>query len=206
MPEHASGFDELFAAVPVMAILRGMGPARTLELSRLAWSLGVTCVEVPVQSAADLETLGALVEAAAEEGRTVGAGTILDVEGVADAADAGARFTVSPGWDADVARASLDAGLPHLPGVGSGTDVHQARRFGLRWVKAFPAAQLGAEWITAMKAPFPDVSFVATGGITIDNASTFLQAGASAVAIGSALSDTERAADLFQSTARFAVR
>jgi Entner-Doudoroff aldolase len=202
VPEQNPGFDELFAAAPVMAILRGMGAERTLELSRLAWSLGVTCVEVPVQSADDLDTLARLAVVAEAEGRTVGAGTILDPAGVTAAAEAGARFTVSPGWDVDVARASLDAGLPHLPGVGSGTDVQQARRFGLRWVKAFPAAQLGADWITAMKAPFPDVSFVATGGITIDNAAAFLEAGASAVAIGSALADTERAADLLRSTAR----
>lgn len=195
------GFDILFAHTPVMAILRGLGVARTLEISRLAWSLGVTCVEVPLQSDVDVEALAALADAAAHEGHVVGAGTILDAAGVADAAAAGARFTVSPGWDADVARASLDAGLPHLPGVGTGTEVHQVRRFGLRWAKAFPAAQLTPGWITAMKGPFPDMSFVATGGVTIDNAASFLSAGASAVAIGSALADADRAADLLRSTA-----
>ncbi|ANJ27807.1 bifunctional 4-hydroxy-2-oxoglutarate aldolase/2-dehydro-3-deoxy-phosphogluconate aldolase [Agromyces aureus] len=196
-------FDVLLGRSPVMAILRGMGAEKTLEISKLAWALGVDCVEVPLQTDRDHDTLTALARAAASAGRAVGAGTILDERGVAAAVAAGARFTVSPGWDPEVARASLDAGLPHLPGVGSASDVHHARKFGLRWVKAFPAAQLGPDWITAMKAPFPDMSFVATGGITIENAEAFLEAGASAVAIGSALADTERAADLLRSTARF---
>lgn len=109
---------------------------------------------------------------------------------------------MSPGWDAEVARSSLDAGLAHLPGVGSATDVQNARQFGLRWVKAFPAAQLGPGWIRAMKAPFPDMSFAATGGLTWDNAACFLSAGASAVAIGSARGD-ERAVDLLRAFAGF---
>jgi 2-dehydro-3-deoxyphosphogluconate aldolase/(4S)-4-hydroxy-2-oxoglutarate aldolase len=119
-------FDDLFDAAPVMAILRGYGLERTLEISRSAWELGITCVEVPLQSD---------------------------------------------------------------QGVGSATDVHNARRLGLRWVKAFPASDLGDGWIRAVRAPFPDMRFVATGGIDASNAAAFLDAGASAVAVGGALSD-----------------
>lgn len=182
-------FDELFGSSPVMAILRGLGIERTVAISRSAWRVGVTCVEVPLQSKGDAETLAELARIAQLENRIVGAGTVLDREGVSTALACGARFTVSPAWDPDIARASLDAGMPHLPGVGSGTDVHQARRFGLSWVKAFPAAQLGSEWITAMHGPFPDIAFVATGGMDSKNAQKYLDAGARAVAIGSALAD-----------------
>lgn len=187
-------FEDLFRTRPVMAILRGYGADRTLELSRTAWSVGITCVEVPLQNDADAVALNRLAEAAQAEGHPVGAGTVVDVEGVRQARDLGAQFTVSPGWDPEVAAASLDLGMPHLPGVATATEVHHVRRFGLRWGKAFPAADLGSGWIRSVKAPFPDMNFVATGGISAHNAREFLHAGASAVAVGAALDDPEQLA------------
>lgn len=185
----AADLGAILGRVPVMAILRGYGPARTLELARRAWSLGVTCVEVPLQTDDDARALEALAAESATLGHVVGAGTVLDVEQVEHARRLGARFTVSPGLDEDVARASLAAGMPHLPGVATGTEVHRALRLGLVWQKAFPAAELGASWVRAMHAPFPQVRFVATGGVSARNAQEFLDAGASAVAVGSALED-----------------
>ncbi|SIT89771.1 bifunctional 4-hydroxy-2-oxoglutarate aldolase/2-dehydro-3-deoxy-phosphogluconate aldolase [Microbacterium sp. RU33B] len=184
-----TGFDRMLGGVPVMAILRGYGAERTVALARRAWELGVTCVEVPLQTERDAEALAALVDAARPHGHPVGAGTILDVEGAQRAQELGAVFTVSPGLDADVARASLGLGMPHLPGVATATEVHQARKLGLEWLKAFPASDIGAEWITAMLAPFPEARFVATGGVSARNAKIFLEAGARAVAVGSALDD-----------------
>ena len=86
-------------------------------------------------------------------------------------------------------RASLDAGLPTLPGVATASDIQRCARLGLGWLKAFPATTLGPGWIAAMRGPFPDVRFVATGGVTVANAAGFLSAGARAVALGSALAD-----------------
>jgi 2-keto-3-deoxy-6-phosphogluconate aldolase len=80
-------------------------------------------------------------------------------------------------------------GLPHLPGVATATEAHRALRLGLAWQKVFPAAVLGTGWIAAMRAPFPDVRFVATGGVDAANAEAFLQAGATAVAFGSSFVD-----------------
>jgi 2-keto-3-deoxy-6-phosphogluconate aldolase len=78
-------------------------------------------------------------------------------------------------------------GLPLIPGVASATDIQTARRSGHRWMKAFPASVLGPDWIRAQRGPFPDVSFVATGGIDADNAAEFLDAGARVVALGASL-------------------
>ncbi|MFJ3343666.1 bifunctional 4-hydroxy-2-oxoglutarate aldolase/2-dehydro-3-deoxy-phosphogluconate aldolase [Streptomyces diastaticus] len=85
--------------------------------------------------------------------------------------------------------ARLQAGLPHLPGVSTPTEVGRARRRGLHWVKAFPASSLGPSWIRAVRAPFPRLRVVATGGLDLRNASAFLEAGARVVALGSALGD-----------------
>ncbi|GAA4855455.1 bifunctional 4-hydroxy-2-oxoglutarate aldolase/2-dehydro-3-deoxy-phosphogluconate aldolase [Saccharopolyspora cebuensis] len=185
------GFDELLAA-PVLAILRGMTPQRTAELAERAWDLGIEAVEVPIETPRAEPSLRAAVEAGARRGRPVGAGTVTSPEQVRTAQEAGAAFTVAPGLDAEVVRLSADVGVPHLPGVATPSEVQQARRLGLDWVKAFPAAQLGAGWFSAVLGPFPDLKLVATGGMNARNAAEFLAAGARAVAVGSALDDPEQ--------------
>ncbi|MEU8157273.1 bifunctional 4-hydroxy-2-oxoglutarate aldolase/2-dehydro-3-deoxy-phosphogluconate aldolase [Micromonospora sp. NPDC048986] len=182
-------FDHIFGGARVMAILRGLPVAETVRLAERAWDLGIDVVEVPVATADAVPALRAAVEAGAERDRIVGAGTVLDVEQVAAAADAGARFTVAPGLDLAVADAAAARGLPHLPGVATPTEAQQALRHGLTWLKAFPAISLGPAWFKAVAGPLPQLRFVATGGLDAGNADAFLQAGVRVVAVGSALSD-----------------
>ncbi|MBH0022860.1 bifunctional 4-hydroxy-2-oxoglutarate aldolase/2-dehydro-3-deoxy-phosphogluconate aldolase [Salinibacterium sp. SWN248] len=181
--------DQLFEGQPLMAILRGFGVDRSVALARTAWELGIDSVEVPIQSDEDVEALRAVVAAGKELGKSVGAGTVVTLEHVRQAAEAGAAFTVSPGFDLDVVRASFEAGMPPLPGVASATEVQTAQAAGLTWVKAFPASLLGTSWFGAMRGPFPAMRFVATGGMDAGNAGEYLTAGAKVVAVGSALAD-----------------
>ncbi|MGC4847070.1 bifunctional 4-hydroxy-2-oxoglutarate aldolase/2-dehydro-3-deoxy-phosphogluconate aldolase [Micromonospora sp. DT15] len=182
-------FDHIFGGARVMAILRGLPVAETVRLAERAWDLGIDVVEVPVATADAVPALRAAVEAGAERDRIVGAGTVLDVDQVAAAADAGARFTVAPGLDLAVVDAAAARGLPHLPGVATPTEAQQALRHGLTWLKAFPAIALGPAWFKAVAGPLPQLRFVATGGLDASNADAFLQAGVRVVAVGSALSD-----------------
>ncbi|MGW5558948.1 bifunctional 4-hydroxy-2-oxoglutarate aldolase/2-dehydro-3-deoxy-phosphogluconate aldolase [Micromonospora sp. NPDC003944] len=182
-------FDHIFGGARVMAILRGLPVAETVRLAERAWDLGIDVVEVPVATADAVPALRAAVQAGAERDRIVGAGTVLDVDQVAAAADAGARFTVAPGLDLAVADAAAARGLPHLPGVATPTEAQQALRHGLTWLKAFPAISLGPAWFTAVAGPLPQLRFVATGGLDAGNADAFLQAGVRVVAVGSALAD-----------------
>jgi len=181
--------DQLFDGQPLMAILRGFGVERSVALARTAWELGIDSVEVPIQSDEDIEALRAVVAAGKDLGKSVGAGTVVTLEHVRQAADAGAAFTVSPGFDLDVVRASFEAGMPPLPGVATATEVQTAQTAGLTWVKAFPASLLGTSWFGAMRGPFPAMRFVATGGMDAGNAGEYLNAGAKVVAVGSALAD-----------------
>ncbi|SDN37470.1 2-dehydro-3-deoxygluconokinase/2-dehydro-3-deoxyphosphogluconate aldolase / (4S)-4-hydroxy-2-oxoglutarate aldolase [Cryobacterium flavum] len=174
---------------PLMAILRGFGVARSLELARQAWDLGIDCVELPIQSSRDIDALRAVVAAGADRGKSVGAGTVVTLEHVRQAHEAGAAFTVSPGYDPVIVRASFDAGMPPLPGVATASEVQAALASGLTWLKAFPASLLGPTWFTAMAGPFPQAKFVATGGMDAANASFFLANGVRTVAVGSALGD-----------------
>jgi len=195
-------FEREFATTQVMVIMRGLGAEQSLLLATRAWEAGVTAVELPIQRPADIEALEAVAAAARERGLTVGAGTVVRVEQVAIAKQAGATYTVSPGTDEDVIRASLAADLPTLPGVGTASEVQRCTRLGLSWLKAFPAAALGPGWIKAMLGPFPEVKFVATGGVAVADAGDFLAAGARVVSLGSALADPEQVEKLAKLVAR----
>jgi len=192
MPATSDWFATEFEGRPLMAVLRGFDATRSVELASAAWDLGIEAVEVPVQSASTCAALAAVVEAGRARGHHVGAGTVTTIERLRKAVEAGAAFTVAPGLDAEVASASMDAGLAHLPGVSTPSEIQAALRLGLTWVKAFPASVLGEEWFRAMRGPFPEVTFVATGGMDAGNARRFLEVGARVVAVGSALGDPEQ--------------
>jgi len=173
----------------VMAILRNMDVARTVRLSMQAWDLGITLVEVPIQTPDAVPALEAALAAARDRGRSVGAGTVTTVDQVRLCARLGVAFTVAPGLDPDVVRESAATGVPHIPGVSTPSEIQRALRLGCTVLKAFPASVLGIGWFKAMGGPFPHLPLVATGGMDAWNAPDFLAAGASMVAVGSALED-----------------
>jgi 2-dehydro-3-deoxyphosphogluconate aldolase / (4S)-4-hydroxy-2-oxoglutarate aldolase len=105
----------------------------------------------------------------------VGAGTVLTVEQVDRAVDAGARFVVSPGFGPAVVRRCQQLGVPVFPGVATATEIQMALDAGLDTVKFFPAEQLGgAAMVKALAAPFRAVRFVPTGGVTAENVAGYL--------------------------------
>lgn len=182
-------FDLHLSAVPVIAILRGLSPEQACSLAESAWNSGVELVEVPIQDDTGRNALKAVAALAHSLGKQVGAGTVLTTDDVDFAHSLGCSFTVAPGLSSTVIEAAQSLGLHHLPGVATATEVATAQALGLVWQKAFPARELGFGWFSSMHGPFPRVRFVATGGVDASNFTTFLDEGAQAVGIGSALSD-----------------
>lgn len=182
-------FSSHLAGTPVIAILRGFAPAEALALATKAWDSGINLVEVPIQDESGREALSMVASKAQELGRPIGAGTVLTPSDVEFAASVGCSFTVAPGFNESVCRRASELSLFHLPGVATATEVAEAQALGLRWQKAFPASELGIGWMTAMRGPFPEVKFVATGGIDASNATHFLDGGALAVGVGSAFTE-----------------
>lgn len=118
------------------------------------------------------------------KGLLVGAGTVLDVRQCQAAAEAGAKFIVSPGFDADVAAYCAQIGLPYLPGCVTPTEIIAARKAGLAVVKFFPASVYGGlAAIKAIAAAFPEMSFLPTGGVNEENMLEYLSFG-KVVAVG----------------------
>lgn len=182
-------FAARLATVPVVAILRGLAPDATVHLATACWRSGIELVEVPAQGATGLRSLEAAVAAASDLGVTVGAGTVYTADHAAQVRDAGAGFIVSPGLDEGTARFAAANGLPYLPGVSTPTEVQAALALGLDTVKLFPAGAMGTLWLSALRGPFPSVRFVAVGGVSPENAQSYLDHGACGVGIGGALTD-----------------
>lgn len=184
-------FASRAAAAPIVVILRNETPERTAELCHQAWDLGVRLVEVPIHTPEAVPSLVAAVAAAKERGLDVGAGSVHTLEQFETAVSTGAAFTVAAATNVDVIRAAVERGIPHLPGVATGTEVATALAAGSTWLKAFPASVLTPAWVSAVSAPFPTASFVATGGVDAANAADFLNAGCRAVAFGSSFTKPE---------------
>lgn len=182
-------FDAIFSGQRVMAIMRGYDPAQTVARCELAWSVGINVVEIPIQSLDAVASLRAAVSAARDVGRVVGVGTVVSPDQVTTAAREGAAFAVAPGLNPAIVTACLSHGIPHLAGVATASEIQSATGLGLTWLKAFPAQQLTPGWFAAVRAPFPHLQLVATGGVGVESAQQYLDAGARAVAVGSALGE-----------------
>lgn len=184
MTQTGSGtLESTLSRMPVIAILRGVPNDLDATFEWLVQA-GVRVIEVTTNT----PNWSAIVAAAQLHAFAhVGVGTVLSPTHVQQARDSGATFTVSPGLDARVVEACREVGLQHLPGIATASEVQSALALGLSAVKFFPAGAMGVDYLAALRAPFDDVRFVATGGISIENADQWLDAGAFALGIGSAL-------------------
>jgi 2-dehydro-3-deoxyphosphogluconate aldolase/(4S)-4-hydroxy-2-oxoglutarate aldolase len=155
--------------VPVV-VLDDPGIANDLADALVAG--GIPCAEITFRTPAGLEALKEL------RGRTdllLGAGTVLSATDVDLAADAGARFIVSPGFGADVVARCRERGVTAIPGVATASELQAAVGAGLRHVKFFPAEQAGGlPMLSALSGPFPEVRFMPSGGLRPDNVNTYL--------------------------------
>ena len=105
----------------------------------------------------------------------IGAGTVINAEQAQKAIDAGAQFIVSPGLSTEVAEVCKVADIPYYPGCATPTEIMQAISLGITTVKFFPANVYGGlNAIKALSAPFPQVKFLPTGGVDMNNIKDFL--------------------------------
>ena len=134
---------------------------------------GIRVLEVTLRTPQGLACIEAIAKAVPQA--IVGAGTVRSAADAAAAAQAGARFAVSPGYTSKLGQACRDLGLPLLPGVATSSEIMAAMDDGLSELKFFPAVQSGGiQMLKAWQGPFGDVRFCPTGGISPANAAEFL--------------------------------
>lgn len=142
---------------------------------------GLPIAEVTFRTPAAIESIRRMRE---RGDIAVGAGTVLTPSQVDAAVDAGAEFVVSPGFSPAVVTRCAERGVLALPGATSATEIMAALEIGIEVVKFFPAGiSGGAAAVAALAAPFPQVSFVPTGGITAQSAGDYLSL-PSVIAVG----------------------
>jgi 2-dehydro-3-deoxyphosphogluconate aldolase/(4S)-4-hydroxy-2-oxoglutarate aldolase len=169
----------------LVAIVRGTDGAAAAKAALAAMEEGFRFVEIA------LTTPGALaairdVRAAAPAGCFVGAGTVLTVQDVERVADAGGQFMVTPALAESIAE-SARRGIPVLAGALTPTEAYEAMNRGATAVKLFPASIGGPRYLKALRDPFPDIPFIAVGGVGLDEAAGYWEAGAIAVGLGGPL-------------------
>lgn len=174
----------------IVPVLRGDNGAQVLELARALVAGGIGAVEVTMTVPEAAEVIAAL-RAEFSERLLLGAGTVTDVEQAQACMAAGAVFVVTPVCAPEVVQVCHERGVAVALGAATPTEVWRAHRAGADVVKVFPAACLGgASYLAALRGPFPHISLMPTGGVTLDNLHEYTAAGARVVGIGSALADT----------------
>jgi 2-dehydro-3-deoxyphosphogluconate aldolase / (4S)-4-hydroxy-2-oxoglutarate aldolase len=183
MPETTSALDRI-RAKRLVAILRRVQEVDPVVASLLAG--GVSIVEVTLDSDRALDTIGRLREVPEV---TVLAGTVRTPADAERAAAAGAEACVAPGLDPGTLERCGELGVPAIPGVLTPTEIEAAGRLGAELVKLFPGTLLGPGYVRQVRAPLAHVQLLVTGGVDASNARSFLDAGAVAVGVGSALTE-----------------
>ena len=173
----------------IIALVRGIDPDKGLQTAKALYDGGIRMIEVTfnqkdIAKQADTVEMIRAISNELPSDLYVGAGTVTTVELVHKAAEAGARYIISPDAKEDVIKATRALGLVSMPGALTPTEITSAHDWGADFVKLFPVGILGAGYIKAVKAPLNHIKLLAVGGVNPENIVQFLDAGCCGAGIG----------------------
>lgn len=169
----------------VIALIRADSSASLLDCARALAAGGLNCIELTMTTPGALELCAQVSKELPNV--LLGLGTVLDADTARKGIAAGAKFIVTPAVRPTVIAACKEAGVPVLSGALTPTEAYAAWELGSDIIKVFPAEYFGPAYIKSLKAPFPKIEFMPTGGVTPETLGDFLKAGAFATAAGSSL-------------------
>lgn len=164
----------IFAKARVVPVLTIEDADSGVELAKALVGAGMPVLEITLRTRAALAAVEKIKASVA--GAVTGVGTVIRLQDVRSAVDAGAQFAVSPGLSEELAKAASDARLPYMPAVQTGSEIMAARGLGFTTLKFFPARPAGG--VAALKAfapVFQDVAFCPTGGIGAEDYRDYLR-------------------------------
>ncbi|MDA8766674.1 bifunctional 4-hydroxy-2-oxoglutarate aldolase/2-dehydro-3-deoxy-phosphogluconate aldolase [Planktomarina temperata] len=169
---HTDMIAKVCTAAPVIPVLTIDRVEDAQPLARALVAGGLPALEITLRTAAAMEAISAVSEV---EGAMAGVGTLLTAAQIRDAKSAGATFGVSPGATHSLIEAAREYDLPLLPGAATATEAMRLLEQGFVFQKFFPAeAAGGAPALGSMAGPLPQITFCPTGGVTPENAKTYL--------------------------------
>lgn len=170
----------------LVAVIRGNNKEEAIEIAKQAYKGGIRSLEITFTTPDAAEVIAELARIG-DSNMIVGAGTVLDEETARIAIMKGARYVVSPHFDHTIALMCNRYAIPYLPGCGSVTEIMNAMTYGADVIKLFPGSLLGKSFIKDVHGPLPHVQMMPSGGVSFDNLEEWVDSGAFAVGIGSAL-------------------
>jgi 2-dehydro-3-deoxyphosphogluconate aldolase/(4S)-4-hydroxy-2-oxoglutarate aldolase len=182
----ANGSMERILETGVVAIMRANSPDQLLSAAKAVLAGGVVAIEVTMTTPGALDVIR---QATCEFGKEVlfGVGSVLDAETARAAILAGAQFVVCPTFKPQTLEICKRYSIPVVPGAYTPTEILTAWEAGANAVKVFPATAGGPAYLKAIKGPLPQISLSAVGGVTVENTSDFIRAGADFVGVGGEL-------------------
>jgi 2-dehydro-3-deoxyphosphogalactonate aldolase len=179
--------DALLAELPLVAILRGVTPARIEGVAGALFEAGLRTIEVPLNSPQAFQSIEILAKTFGDRCLT-GAGTVLTPGDVDRVADAGGRLLVTPNSNPQVIARGVEKNLTVMPGFFTPSEGFAALGAGAKYLKLFPASSGGLDHLKAMLAVLPkDVPVYAVGGVGAANMADWKKAGAAGFGLGSEL-------------------
>lgn len=147
---------------------------KAVPLAKALLAGGITVMEITFRTAAARDSIAAVSKEVPE--MLVGAGTVITIEQMDAAIAAGAKFLVSPGSDVELIKAAAERNCPLLPGAVTPSEIMAGLKLGVKMFKFFPAENYGGlATLKSLGAPFTDISFVPTGGISEKNVASYLE-------------------------------
>ncbi|RXS93512.1 bifunctional 4-hydroxy-2-oxoglutarate aldolase/2-dehydro-3-deoxy-phosphogluconate aldolase [Silvibacterium dinghuense] len=172
----------------IVPVLRAPSKQAGMQLAEAITAGGIDILEVTMTVPGAIEIIAQLRKEHPE--LLVGAGTVLDPETAHACIEEGAQFVVSPALNIATIEACLKAGVLIFPGALTPTEIVTAWQAGGDVIKVFPASAMGgASYLKSIKAPFPEIQLIPTGGVSLTTAKDFLAAGAIALGVGADLCD-----------------
>jgi len=173
----------------LVPVIRVASAADAIDVADAIKEGGVSVIEITMSVPGALDTIKDLTKKYKDD-IIMGAGTILDTETGRAALLAGAQFLVTPTLNLDLIQLAHRYSAVIVPGAATPTEILTAWNGGADMVKVFPAAQLGGpDYIKALRGPLPQILYVPTGGVNLENAGAFIKAGATALGVGGELVD-----------------
>jgi 2-dehydro-3-deoxyphosphogluconate aldolase/(4S)-4-hydroxy-2-oxoglutarate aldolase len=174
------------AEIGIIPAVRLYSAADALFAAEAICEAGIPIVEVTMTVSGAVEVIREL--ARQNPDLIVGAGTLFYADSARSCLDAGARFLTTTGFDLDIVNLALERHTVVFPGVLTATEVMVASKAGCDFVKIFPCAQVGGpNYIRALRASFPQIPLIASGGVNQQTAADYIRAGAVALGIGADL-------------------
>lgn len=181
--------------IGVVAVVRAESSEQALKISEACLKGGITAIEMTFTVPGAADVIKDLVAKYKKGEMIIGAGTVLDAETARIAILAGAQFIVSPALNLETVKLCNRYQIPVMPGTATVKEIVEAMEAGVDIVKAFPGESLGTKFIKAVKGPLPQANIMPTGGVSLENAAEWIQAGCVAIGVGGSLTAGAKTGD-----------